>query len=437
MEELVVFRTRRLAGATLAVAAATALVAGCATGSGGSTSGASGNTLTLWTHNAGNSAELDVVKKIIKDFNSSQSEYEVKLQAFPQSNYNDSVVAAASARKLPCLLDVDGPNVPNWAWGGYLAPIDVSGSEVPLSAQLPSTVGRYKDKVYAFGFTDVSLTFFARKSVLNAYGIRIPTIDKPWTKAEFDSALAELKKSGKFQYPLEMGTGSLGEWYPYGYSPQLQSFGGDLVDRDGYKSASGILDGKEAVEWATWFRSLVTKGYLSKKSGADPNKDFLAGKSALHWDGSWNAAKNAAKLGDDLAIIPPVDFGNGPKIGGASWQWAMSSTCSNKDGAQAWLKFSRQSKYFVDYAKATGTIAATDAAEQVDGYQPGGKFSVFARFARTYAVVRPVTPAYPYISTEFQKATQDILAGADPKDALGQAAKAIDNNLETNNYYAG
>jgi multiple sugar transport system substrate-binding protein len=434
----VVWRTRRLAGASVAVAAATALVAGCASGSGGSTSGASGDTLTLWTHNAGNSAELDVVKKIIKEFNGSQSTYKVKLQAFPQSDYNNSVVAAASARKLPCLLDVDGPNVPNWAWGGYLSPIDVSGSEVPLSDQLDSTVGRYKDKVYAFGFYDVSLTFFARKSVLNQYDIRIPTIDKPWTKAEFDSALAKLKKSGKFEYPLEMGTGGTGEWWPYAYSPQLQSFGGDLIDRDGYQTASGTLDGKSSVEWATWFRSLVTKGYLSKKSGADPNKDFLGGKSAIQWDGSWNAAKNAEKLGDDLAIIPPVDFGHGPKIGGASWQWAMSSTCSNKAGAQAWLEFSRQTKYFVDYAKATSTIPATDAAaQQVEDYQPGGKFSVLVEFARTYAEVRPVTPAYPYISTEFQKAAQDILAGADPENALGQAAKDIDNNLKMNNYDAG
>jgi multiple sugar transport system substrate-binding protein len=434
----VVFRTRRLAGASVAVAAATALVAGCATGSGGSTSGADGDTLTLWTHNAGNSAELDVVKKIIKDFNGSQSKYKVKLQAFPQSDYNNSVVAAASARKLPCLLDVDGPNVANWAWGGYLAPIDLSGSEVPLSDQLPSTVGRYKDKVYAFGFYDVSLAFFARKSVLNEYDIRIPTMDKPWTKTEFDAALAKLKKSGKFKYPLEMGTGGTGEWWSYAYSPQLQSFGGDLINRDGYKTASGTLDDKKSVEWATWFSSLVSKGYMSKKSGADPNKDFLAGKSAIQWDGSWNAAKNADKLGDDLAIIPPVDFGNGPKIGGASWQWAMSSSCSNKDGAQAWLKFSRQTKYFVDYAKATGTLPGTEAAaKQIDGYQPGGKFNELVQFARKYAEVRPVTPAYPYISTEFEKAAQDILSGADPKNALGQAAKNIDNNLKTNNYYAG
>ncbi|MEU0306464.1 extracellular solute-binding protein [Streptomyces cyaneofuscatus] len=430
------FRTRRLAAASVAVTAATALVAGCTSG-GGSASGASGDTLTLWTHNAGNSVELDIVKKIIKDFNGSQDKYKVKLQAFPQNDYNNSVVAAASAKKLPCLLDVDGPNVANWAWGGYLDPIDVTGSEVPVLSQLESTVGKYKDKLYAFGFYDVSLAFFARKSVLEEHGIRIPTMEKPWQKDEFDNGLAKLKKSGKFDYPLDMGTGGSGEWWSYGYSPQLQSFGGDLIDRNDYKSASGTLDGENAVQWATWFQSLVAKDYMAKKSGADPNKDFLAGKSAIQWDGSWNAAKNAEKLGDDLAIIPPVDFGNGPKIGGASWQWAMSSTCSNKAGAQEWLKFSRQTKYFVDYAKATSTIPATDAAAQeIADYQPGGKFDVLVDFAREYATVRPATPAYPYISTEFEKAAKDILAGADPKQALGQAAKDIDSNLKTNNYYS-
>ncbi|MCX5416067.1 sugar ABC transporter substrate-binding protein [Streptomyces sp. NBC_00059] len=430
------FRTRRLAAASVAVTAATALVAGCTSGGGG-TSGASGDTLTLWTHNAGNSVELDVVKKIIKDFNGSQDTYKVKLQAFPQSDYNNSVVAAASARKLPCLLDVDGPNVANWAWGGYLDPIDVTGSEVPVLSQLPSTVGRYDDKLYAFGFYDVSLAFFARKSVLEEHGIRVATMEKPWTKDEFDTALAKLKKSGTFEYPLEMGTGGTGEWWSYGYSPQLQSFGGDLIDRGDYKSASGTLDGKAAVDWATWFQSLVAKDYMAKKSGADPNKDFLAGKSAIQWDGSWNAAKNAEKLGDDLAIIPPVDFENGPKIGGASWQWAMSSTCSNKAGAQEWLKFSRQTKYFTEYAKATSTIPATEAAaQQIADYQPGGKFEVLVEFAREYAMVRPATPAYPYISTEFEKAAKDVLAGADPQKALGQAAKDIDSNLKTNNYYS-
>ncbi|MGW7610919.1 hypothetical protein ACWGKW_27320 [Streptomyces sp. NPDC054766] len=49
-------------GVELAALTAAVLVAGC--GSSGSTvsSGADGDTLTLWTHDAGNAAEYDVVK---------------------------------------------------------------------------------------------------------------------------------------------------------------------------------------------------------------------------------------------------------------------------------------------------------------------------------------------------------------------------------------
>ena len=77
----------------------------------------------MWTHNAGNKGELAAITKIVNDYNASQTKYKVKMQAFPQDSYNQSVVAAAASKKLPCILDIDGPNVPNWAWAGYLAPL--------------------------------------------------------------------------------------------------------------------------------------------------------------------------------------------------------------------------------------------------------------------------------------------------------------------------
>src|SRR4029079_8582127 len=82
--------------------------------------------LTMWTHSAGNPAELEVYEQIIDDFNASQDEYEVVHESFPQGAYNDAIVAAAASDDLPCLLDLDGPIMPNWAWAGYLQPLDIS-----------------------------------------------------------------------------------------------------------------------------------------------------------------------------------------------------------------------------------------------------------------------------------------------------------------------
>ena len=430
---------KRLAAAILVAAVPLSLAAcgkGGTSGGGGGGGGQSGagGTLTMWTHNAGNKNELASIQKIVDDYNASQTKYKVTVQAFPQDSYNQSVVAAAAAKKLPCILDIDGPNVPNWAWAGYLAPLE--GMDDVLSKYLPSTVGKYKDKTYSFGFYDVALTVVSRKSILKKYGIRVPTIDKPWTADEFTAALKKIKDSGDFDYPLDIATSFTGEWWPYGYSPFLQSFGGDLINRQDYKSADGVLNGDKALAWATWFRSLVTEKYIPLKSGADPAKDFANGKTAMLYNGTWTAVDLRKKFADDVLFLPPPDFGNGPKIGGASWQWGVSTNCSDKAGAMDYMKFSAQDKYVASVATATTNIPTTAAAAaQVKGYEEGGENQIFRQYSEKFAVLRPVTPGYPFIATEFTKTAQDILNGADPKKSLDQAVKDIDDNQKSNNYF--
>jgi multiple sugar transport system substrate-binding protein len=424
----------RKSAITVAVAAVAIgsmfVLSGCAKGG---ASGAGNGEVALWTHNAGNAAELGAIEAIVKDFNK-QSKTKIKVQAFPQDSYNQSVTAAAASKKLPCILDIDGPNVPNWAWAGYLAPL--TGMDDTLSKFLPSTIGTYEDKTYSYGFYDVALAMFARKSVLDEYGIRIPTIDQPWTESEFADALATLKASGKFAYPADFSTAATGEWWPYAYSPLLQSFGGDLIDRSDYKSADGTLNGSDAVSWAEWFRGLAADEYIATKSGTDQQADFINGKTAIIYAGSWAAAPLTEKLGDDVLYLPTVDLGEGPKIGGGSWQWGMSQTCSDTKTALEYLKFAAQDKYVAAVAKAAATIPATDAAAaMVPGYGTDGKDEIFREFSKQFAVVRPVTPGYPFIATTFTKAAQDILNGADPKQTLDQAVKDIDANQKQNDYF--
>jgi multiple sugar transport system substrate-binding protein len=414
------------------VAAAALALTGCGTASGGS--GGSAGELTLWTHNAGNPEELGVIKEIVKDYNASQDKYTVKLQAFPQESYNDAVVAAATAKKLPCILDTDAPTVPNWAYAGYLSPLDLP--EDLVSKQLKSTLGEYKGDLYSVGLYDAALGLFAHKSALEAAGVRIPTVDDPWTAEEFADALTKIKAEGTYDYAFDLGTGDSGtEWWTYGYSPFLQSFGGDLIDRDDYKSADGVLNGDAALKWATWFQGLVKNGYTPAKSSSDAFADFVNGKSAMVWSGIWNAG-NLSKLGDDGIVMPPPDFGNGPKIGGGSWQWAVSSTCSQKDAAMDYLKFSLDKKYLAEMAEKLNNVPATEeAAAMVDGWEPGGAKRFFLDESVKYAEIRPPTPGYPFLTTTFAKAAQDIIAGGDPKQILDQAVADIDADLKANDYY--
>lgn len=421
----------------VALAAGGMLLSACGTasdsGSGEGGGDAGGGDVTLWTHNAGNPEELGVVNEIVKDYNASQSKYKVVVQAFPQQSYNDSVVAAATAKKLPCILDTDAPTVPAWAYAGYLAPLDLPQEMV--DKQLPTTLGMYEDKLYSIGYYDAALGLFARKSALDDAGVRVATIEQPWTAEEFDQAIKAIKADGKYKWAIDLGTGDAGtEWWTYGYSPFLQSFGGDLIDRDSYTTAEGVINGPEALEWANWFQGLTKDGYAPVKSGTDAFADFVNGKSAMVWSGIWNAA-NLEKV-EDGVVMPPPDFGNGPKIGGGSWQWAISSTCNQAAGALEYLEFSLDPKYLSQFAIKQNVIPATDeAAALAPGWEEGGTKRFFLDESRAFGLIRPPTPGYPFLTTTFAKAAQDINAGGNPKNILDQAAKNIDQNLKSNNNY--
>lgn len=392
--------------------------------------------LSLWYHGAGNPTEGEILNTVISDFNASQSDWAVKLEQFPQGAYNDTIVAAAVAGNLPDIIDVDGPNMPNWAWAGYLAPLELS--EGTLDGFLPGTIGTWQDKIYSVGLWDAAVAMFARKSVLEENGIRIPTLEQPWTGEEFNAALETLKASGKFEYPLDLGMNDRGEWYPYAFSPFLQSFGGDIVDRTTYTTAEGALNGEPAIEFGEWWQSLFTNGYApgTSQDPADRETGFIDGKYALQWNGNWNALKALEAFGDDLLFLPAPDFGNGPKIGAASWQFGVSATSEHKDGASAFIEFATQDKYVAAFSNGLGLIPATaSAAELTENYKPGGPLAVFYDLSKQQGTLRPVTPGYVVEALEFIKLAADIANGADVADTLDAAVDAIDADIQRNNNY--
>ena len=391
--------------------------------------------IVMWTHNGGNSGELADVKTTVNDFNASQKKYKVVIKTFPQANYNDAIVASAAANRLPCILDIDAPVQPSWAYAGYLSPLTVSKA---VTNKIQASAKGYTDgKLYSVGFYEAAIGLYARKSTIKELGLRTPTISSPWTLAEFNDALAKAKASGKYQWPISLGTGWTGEWYPYGFSPLLQSFGGDLINRNGYTTSEGVLNGAKAVAWGKWFQDLFAKGYAPKKESADERDNgFATGKIAFMWNGSWGGQSAIKALGSDLLILPPPNLGTKPYIGGGSWQWAVSSTCKNKAGANAWLEFALQPKYQVNFVDNEVLLPVTPEAKAKSKlFGPGSELGIFADLSKNFALIRPATPAYPVIAKIFEVATTNIINGADVQKELDSAVDQINKNLKDNYYY--
>lgn len=391
---------------------------------------------SLWYHGAGNEVEREILVGIIEDFNGSQSDCEVVLQEFPQLSYNESIVAAGLSGDLPDIIDVDGPVMPGWAWAGYMQPLQLS--EGALDGFLPTTIGEWQGEVYSVGLWDAAVAMFARQSVLEEYDIRIPTLEEPWTLDEFDAALETLQASGEFEYALDLGMNDQGEWYPYAFSPFLQSFGGDMIDRETYLTAEGALNGDEAIAFGEWWQSLFDRGLApgTSQDTADRETGFLDGRYALQWNGNWQAVNTLEVYGDDLLFLPAPDFGNGSTIGGASWQFGVSSTSENVECANAFIEFAIQDEYLAAFSDAIGLIPSTaSAAELTENYSEGGPLEVFFELSNEQSLIRPPTPGYPVMALVFQKALMDIANGADVIDTLDAAVAEIDADIEANSGY--
>jgi len=391
--------------------------------------------LAMWYHGAGNEVESAIVNQIIADFNASQSDYTIALESFPQGAYNDAVQAAALAGNLPDIIDVDGPVMPGWAWAGYIAPLPIDQDH--FANFLPGTKGIWNDTLYTIGLWDAAVALVTRQSYLDDLGLRTPTLDNPWSQDEFMAALDAAKASGNFDYAFDLGMAWTGEWYPYAFSPFLQSFGGDMIDRSTYLSAEGALNGDAAVEFGEWWQSLFEGGYApgTSQDGADRDTGFNEGKYAFSWNGNW-AALGALGAFDDTVFLPAPDFGNGPKIGAASWQFGVTTASEHPEGAAEFIKFATQDKYLAAFTDGIGLIPATaTAAEMTEHYKEGGAMAPFFGLSEGQALVRPVTPGYAVVAKVFEKALADIANGADVADTLDAAVDEIDADIEKNSGY--
>lgn len=396
-------------------------------------------TVDVWFH-SGKGEERDVLDAQVTAFNEMQDEVVINAILLPEGSYNDQVNAGALAGDLPCLLDFDGPFLYNYAWAGYLRPMDDLISDEVKADFLPSIIaqGTYGGKLYSLGTFDSGLAIWGNKAYLDAAGVRIPTgIDDAWTMEEFMAALEALQALPEVEYAIDFKLNyGAGEWNSYGFGPVVQAFGGDLIDRTDYQSADGVLNGPEAVEAMEWFQGLFDAGYAITSPAGDD--DFYGSKiAALSWVGHWMYGPHTEGLGEDAVLIPMPILGDKAVTGMGSWNWGLTSTCENPEAAFKFLSFLVEPEEILRMTNANGAIPARKSAiAQSDLFGDGGLLNVFVQqLEGGVALERPVTPAYPVITSAFDTAFLNIVSGADVQAELDAAVATIDQDIVDNSGY--
>ena len=394
--------------------------------------------INVWTHEAANTPAFAALQAGADAFNRAQRTHRVNIVPSIYRYYDDRVQSAAATGTLPCVLDIDGPFVPVFAWRGYLQSIDKFVSKALLEDLLPTIIvqGTYNGRLYTLGQFESGLGLWANKRYLARVGARMPTIQTPWSLTEFEQTLDALTALEDVDYALDLAVYTRrGEFYSYAFAPILQGFGGDLVTRGAHPSAKGVLDGAASIEAMKHFQHWFKAGWT--RAVFDRADDFEKARAALSWTGHWKYPSHRAALGEDLVLLPLPDFGHGVKTGMGSWSWGISSTCRDAAGAWAFLNYLMSAREIVRITHVNGAVPARRSVIARSAlYGRAGRLRVYAdQLNAGFGVPRPTTPGYSTISRAFASAVSEIVAGADVQTTLGEAANRIDAEFAKNRGY--
>jgi len=389
-------------------------------------------TIQVWVH-TGQAAERKTIEQQVDRFNASQPEAKVELTFIPEGSYNAQLQSASVSKDLPDVVELDGPSVYNYIWQGNLIAIDTLLSSQVQQDLLPSIInqGTYKGRLYSVGTFDSGLGLYARRSRLEAAGVRIPKGNQDaWTAQEFNQVLVALAKQDPDRQVLDLKLNSRGEWYSYAFLPLIYSAGG-RIDQP---SVDRFLNNPSAVFAMQQIQGWIQKGYV------DPNLDdasFASGRVALAWGGHWDYQTYAKAAGNDLVVLPLPNFGNGSKTAQGSWNWGITTNSRQPKAAARFLEFLLQPSEVLAIATANSAVPGTKrATAQFKLYAKGGPLSLLSsQLLAGQTVSRPQTPAYPVITSTFEQAFADIRNGLDVKTTLDKAATAIAIDLQDNQGY--
>lgn len=399
---------------------------------------AAARSITAWSPAVENSAEWQVLKAAAQAFNLKERGVRVDVQFSDVWRYDELVRNAAIGGRLPCVIATDGPLLHGYVWSGYLQALDPFVPKSLLDDLLPSIIaqGTYNARLYSLGQFESGLGLWGNRRHLRAAGVRVATLKAPWSLEEFEQALQKLTALEGVDYAINLSVYyALSEFSAYAFSPLLQGFGGDLIDRTHYQRAKGVLDGPQSVTAMKRFQQWFRKGWSHPV--VDRADDFERGRAALSWTGNWKYPDYREALGDDLVLMPLPDFGHGIKTGMGSWSWAITSTCRDPAAAWAFIAHLMSGEEMLRVSNANAAVPARRSAlARSRLYGSRGPLRMFAdQLAAGLGVPRPGTPAYITIRTAFAEAVSAIIGGGDVQAELSKAAGIIDADIARNRGY--
>ncbi|GGE27844.1 sugar ABC transporter substrate-binding protein [Pullulanibacillus camelliae] len=382
----------------------------------------------------------DSLKAVAKGYEEKHPNVTVKVQSYPFADlFKQQQVVLNAHDPSADILYIDGPTLPDFASKGWIEPLDnyIDDSVKKEWSKSMADEVTIQGKLYAAPMNSSSQVLFYNKEILKKNGIEPPEndVNKRWTWEKLVNNAKKVK--GKSNGQKVWGFAFEQANRAYQLIPLAQSLGATkLVSDDGLKS-SGYTNSKEMIKAGQFMNDLYNTWKITPKISADQTNDyFSSGKLAFIEGGSWDAV-DFKKAGVNFGIAPVPYFSGGkPVTPTGSWTLGVSKYSKNKSESAKLIKYMSTGEGAKKWFDLEGNLpATTHLLEQIQKDPKYKKLPYSASSLAAYedqhdSMLRPKTPGYITWESEVDKAFENIMDGTDPKKALDESVKQMDNELE-------
>lgn len=393
-------------------------------------------TLTFW-RNYGNAGENKAYEELIKTFEKSYPHIQINMNSIQYGDYELRLRTEIAAGSPPDIMSIDSPNLALYAHRESLISLDTYMSEDGVIYDIPKEMLEgvsYRGKVYLAPVVAPSTALFYNKHLFKKAGLPIPSKD-PNEPMSWDQVLEAAKKITDLEegvIGIDPAQGFAGGESPaYFKLPILWQFGGEVLSPDN-TTASGYLNSEDSIKALEFYQRL----YHTEKVAAIemPKEAFETGKLGMTVLGSWalgnlESAYPNFKLGEDYGIAP-LPKGKYQVVPTGSWSLGISSASEHPSEAWEFIEFLTSYEGMKTYVDITGDIPARQSVAKAFPEFNEYPKNIFVEQSRLFSKNRPVTPAYPVVSSALKTLFEDIgIGNKDVKESADKAVRTINTGI--------
>lgn len=416
----------------MAAALSVGILAGCSGGGDSTSTSDSGSTstgkITLEYWNGFTGSDGVILEDIVKGYNESQDEIEIKMDRIPWANFFEKMPTALATNSGPDMCLWGPGDMPSYLEAGNVVAMDdywdvaTKDSKDDYLENILDTV--YFDGVmYGLPFQTTTQVLYWNKDLFTKAGLDPETPPTTWDEvAQFAEKLTD-KANGIFGWGFQVD-GQL--------TTEIKSFGASYLNTETHENE--VLKYKDQiVDCYTWYQDMVNAGTGTKNvTGPDLDNLFTAGTVAMYRNGTWQIPGNTTKgLNFGVGLCPSGPAGSYYSLIINNYSILKGITDEEKAAAYKFIEWWQTEGAALRWSLDNTCPTYKKSVMENSEFQANKILSTIAPAIETavldYAV--PLTNVTVFNSDYINKAVNNVTAGEDVNAVVEQLAKDLDAYL--------